>query len=141
MSFIDSVKHIEQLAVIDEFGGRGSPDKIRRFYIILRVMDDNGELFEITSGDIRDAVNAEQLVLADYMGFNKIPLADNENGDFMYVGAIYKDGTNFIVVDPIKYTGNISICVKILKEKGGDILASTCYLSDFPSTFHLSKKS
>lgn len=139
MSFIDSVKHIEQLAVIDQFGGRGSPDKIRRFYIILRVMDDNGELIEISSGDIKDAVNDEQLVLTDYMGFNDIPLTEHDDNHFLYVGAIYKDGTNFIVVDPISYTGDISVCVKIKKEKGGDVFASTCYLSDFPSTFHLSK--
>lgn len=139
MSFIDSVKHIERFAVTDEFGGRGSPDKIHRFYIVLRVMDDAGEPIEITFGDIQAAVTAGQLVLTDYMGFTDTPLGLDENSPFRVRDARYYNNTNFIYVDPVTFSGDISVCAKIKEKKDGDLIASTCYLSDFPSAFYLSK--
>lgn len=139
MSFIDSVKHTERFAVIDEFGGRGNPEKIRRFYIVLCVTDDNGEPIEITFGDIEDAVRNEQLVLTDYVGFTDIPLGLEDDSLFKVTDSKYYKENNFIYVEPVKYTGDISVCVKIQEKKDGDLIASTCYLSDFPSTLYLSK--
>jgi hypothetical protein len=139
MSFIDSVKYIERFAVTDEFGGRGKPEKISCFYIVLRVTDENGEPIEITFGDIEDAVRNEQLVLTDYVGFNDISLGLADDSLFKVTDAKYYKENNFIYVKPVKYKGDISVCVKIQGKKDGDLFASTCYLSDFPSTFYLSR--
>jgi hypothetical protein len=139
MSFIDSVKYIERFAVTDEFGGRGKPEKINCFYIVLRVTDENGEPIEITFGDIEDAVRNEQLVLTDYVGFTDTPLGLADDSLFKVTDAKYHKENNFIYVKPVTYTGDISVCVKIQEEKDGGLIASTCYLSDFPSTFYLSK--
>jgi len=139
MSFIDSVKHIERFAVIDEFGGRGNPEKISHFYIVLRILDDNGEPAEITLGDIKDAVKKEQLVLTDYVGFTDIPLGLDKSSPFMVKDAKYYKSNNFIYVDPVTFRGDISVCAKIKEKKDGDLIASTCYQSDFPSAFYLSK--
>jgi len=139
MSFIDSIKHIERFAVIDEFGGRGNPEKIRRFYIVLRVTDDNGELIEITFGDIKSAVSAGQLSLTDYVGFTDVSLGLDDSSQFRVTNAEYHNNSNFISVEPAAFSGSLSVCAKIQEKKDGNLITSTCYLSDFPSTFYLSK--
>lgn len=54
MSFLDKVKYINQLAVVDEFGGRGHADKITRFYIVFRVTDGSGNDIEVTKEEMED---------------------------------------------------------------------------------------
>ncbi|WP_277972987.1 hypothetical protein [Pantoea agglomerans] len=129
MSFVDKVKYISQLAVVDEFGGRGHADKITRFYIVLRVTDGSGNEVEVTAAEVEEAVAAKNIVLCDYP----------DNDDFIVSGRQYKNNTNFIVVGLGGFSGSTSLCVSF-RNDDGSVIASTAYLSDFPSCFFLNKK-
>lgn len=143
MSFIDKVQYINQLAVVDEFGGRGHADKITRFYIGFRVTDGSGNDLQVTKEEVEDAVGNKNIVLCDYLDnkdYTLALLASNPNNcDFIVSGTNYINNTNIIIVDMGKFSDNASICVKLL-DGNGSLLASTAYLSDFPSCFFLNKK-
>lgn len=94
MSFVDSIKYIEQRNVIDEFVDGATPTKSAHF----------------TS----------------------------------YSGARIKMETpsKIISLSPAGFTGDISISGKFCSDKNAaSNIASTDYLSDFPSCFFLNKKS
>ncbi|OAH32777.1 hypothetical protein [Serratia marcescens] len=144
MSFIDSVKNIGLFAIIDEYGGKGSPAEINDFYIVLRVTDNRGQSIQITSGDVDEAVRNNQFMLSDYMGVNKIPLGMNNDNRFDFnindvkYNSIYN--YNYFSVGTSMFHGSCSVCAIIRKEQDGEIIASTCYQSRFQSTLYLSKK-
>lgn len=143
MSFIEKVKYISQLAVVDEFGGRGHADKINRFYIVFRVTDESGNDIEVTAGEVEDAVKAENIILCDYLDNRRFTLGVLEkkpdNCEFIVVGKLYKNNTNLIGVDVAEFSENASICVTFRNE-ADSVIASTTYLSDFPSCFFLNNK-
>lgn len=143
MSFVDKVKYISQLAVVDEFGGRGHADKITRFCIIFRVTDGSGNEVEVTTAEVEEAVKAKNIVLCDYLDNKEYTLGvaakNPDNDDFIVSGRQYKNNTNLIVVDMGGFSGNTSLCVSF-RNNDGSVIASTTYLSDFPSCFFLNKK-
>ncbi|WP_277973503.1 hypothetical protein [Pantoea agglomerans] len=143
MSFVDKVKYINQLAVVDEFGGRGHADKITRFYIVLRVTDGNGEDIEITAAEVEEAVKGNNIVLCDYLNNREFTLGvlekNPDNCDFIVVGKLYQNNTNLIGIDVREFKENASVCV-MFRDNAGAVIASTTYLSDFPSCFFLNKK-
>jgi hypothetical protein len=144
MSFIDSIKYIERLSVVDEFGGRGGKDKISKIYICLKVTNENGEPIEISFGDIKNAATEGKIVVSDYMGVTNYDVGINktDNSQFIVSDAVYKWQTNIITLEPVKFSGNISLCVKFRNENNDkNIITSTCYLSDFPSAAYFSKSS
>jgi hypothetical protein len=144
MSFIDKIKYINQLAVVDEFGGRGHADKITRFCIIFRVTDGSGNEIEVTTTEVEEAVKAKNIVLCDYLDNKEYTLGiaakNPDNCDFIVAGMAYKNNTNLIVVDMGRFSDNTSLCVSF-RNDDGSVIASTTYLSDFPSCFFLNKKS
>jgi len=143
MSFIDKVKYINQLAVVDEFGGRGHADKITRFYIVFRVTDENGSDIEVTKEEAEEAVLEKNIVLVDYLNTKAYTLgvlaSNPDNCDFIMAGKLYKSNTNLIGVDVAKFSENASICVSF-RNSDDSVIAETTYLSDFPSCFFLNKK-
>lgn len=145
MSFTDKVKHISQFAIIDEFCGRGAADKISRFYIVLRVTDENGNPLQITSDEVKEAIQKVKpnIVLADYLGNNEYTMemwSDNPGVcDFLILGNQYRNNVNIMGVDVWKFRASASLCVKIRSDDGSE-MASTTYLSDFPSCFFLNRK-
>jgi len=143
MSFIDKVQYINQLAVVDEFGGRGHADKITRFHIVFRVTDGSGNDIEVTKDEMEEGVLSKNIVLCDYLDNKDYTLAlltsNPDNCDFIVSGTNYIYNTNIINVDIGKFSDNASLCVKFLGDNGS-LLASTTYLSDFPSCFFLNKK-
>lgn len=144
MSFVDSIKHIEQLSIIDEFGGRGNAGKINTFHIILRVTDENGNSIEISLDDIKRAASNGQIILSDYIGLANYSVGINEDTtkQFIIKDSIYKYHTNIITLSPSEFTGDISLSVKFRANKDDEKdIASTAFLSDFPSTFFLSRSS
>lgn len=142
MSFIDIVKNVRQLSVIDEFGGRGSAGKIKKFYIVFRVTDESGSEIEVGKMDVESAVLNNNLVISDYMGNAEYTLSvlnnNPKNTHFIVSKVEYKFNSNIITVDVREFKGNASISVKF--KRGSEVIASTCYLSDSPSCFFLSKK-
>lgn len=142
MSFIDKVKYINQLTVVDEFGGRGLADKISRFYIAFRVTDENGSEIEVTKEEVEEAILDKNIVISDYMGSREFTLGVLRNNpdkcDFVMTGKLYKYNINMIGVDVREFRDNACICVSFRK-KGSEIV-STTYLSDFSSTFFLNRK-
>lgn len=142
MSFIDSIKYIDRLSVVDEFGGRGDKNDISKIYISLKVTDENGNPIEISFGDIKNAASEGQIIVSDYMGITNysIGIADTDKTNFIVTDSIYKWNTNIITLKPSTFSGRISLCVKFRKQNNDDdIISSTCYLSDFPSTAYFSK--
>lgn len=158
MSFVDTVKYVRQLSVVDEFGGRGDADNISKFYIVFRATDDSGNELQVSLEDVEEALMEAEpdIILSDYIGKEvwHIATLDNDNTRyFKLAGVDFRDNVNIITVkvndifhtdDKIKDT---SICVKFLQDVKGDDgstkkaeLVSSCYLSDFPSTFYLKKK-
>lgn len=153
MSFIDSVDYISQLSVVDEFGGRGDANKISCFYIVFRVMDDSGNNLQVSLEDIQTTLVAEVpgIVLTDYMGSTEwhIGILDNDSSTYFILDVVeYRNNANIIKVK-VKDTfqQNAAICVKFQRsvtDDAGNVttteLSSSCYLSDFPSTFYINKK-
>lgn len=143
MSFIDKVKYINQLAVVDEFGGRGHADKITRFCIVFRVTDENGSDIEVTKEEAEEAVLKKNIVLVDYLNSREYALAvlasNPDNCDFIMSSKSYQNNTNLIGIDVAKFSGNASICVTF-RDDNNSVIAATSYLSDFPSCFFLNKK-
>jgi hypothetical protein len=143
MSFIDKVKYINQLAVVDEFGGRGHVDKITRFCIVFRVTDKSGNDIEVTNAEIEDAVKAKNIVLCDYLDNKEFTLGvaekNPDNCDFIVSGRQYKNNTNLVVVDVRDFKDNASLCVSF-RNDDSSVIASTTYLSDYPSCFFINKK-
>jgi hypothetical protein len=71
MRFIDKVKYINQLAVVDEFSGRGHADKITHFCIVLRVTDGSENVIEVTKEEVEEAISEKNIVLFDYLNNRK----------------------------------------------------------------------
>lgn len=150
MSFVDTVKYVNQLAVVDEFGGRGLAEKIRRFYIVFRATDECGNELQVSEDDVKEAVIEKDIIVTNYIGSNEWTIScllNDHHYFFALEGSSFVNGVNIItvriqdnVVDgygkPVNL-GNTSICVKFKKNDAE--LISSCYLSDFPSTFFLSK--
>lgn len=142
MSFIHNVKYVRQLSVIDEFGGRGHPARIKKFYIIFRVTDGDGSEISVSKTDVEEAVLSKYLVISNYIGdveYTLGVLEHNPNKDHFIVNKIdYKYNTNIITVGVRDFEGNASISVKFKNDN--QVIASTSYLSGSPSCFFLSKK-
>ncbi|QIU88414.1 hypothetical protein [Yokenella regensburgei] len=140
MSFIDSIKYIQQLNVIDEFGGRGRSNKISKFYIILKVTDESGNPIEISFGDVSDAVKNGQFVISDYIGLKDYSTGNigDSGSDFILKDAVYRFEDNIITFEPSLLARSTSVSVKFKNDRNDiAVIASTCYQSDFPSTFYL----
>ena len=143
MSFLDKVKYINMLSVVDEFGGRGNADKITRFYIAFRTSDENSCEIEVTKAEIEEAILDKNIIITDYPGNRQYTLGvlkSNANKcDFVMTDKSYTNHVNLIGIDVGAFTGTASICVSFRKNDNS-VIASTSYLSDFPSTFFLHKK-
>lgn len=141
MSFIETVKYVRQLIVIDEFGGRGHSEKIKKFYIIFRVADKNGTEVAVSRNEIEEAVLKKYLVISNYMGDEEYTLGlleNNQNSDHFTVSKVdYTFNSNVITLSVRAFQGSSSISVKFKKDN--EIIASTCYLSGNSSCFFLSK--
>jgi len=144
MSFLDKIKYINMLSVVDEFGGRGHSDKITRFNIAFRVTDENGCETEVTKGEVEEAILDKNIVITNYPGNREYTLGVLKNNpdkcDFVMMDKSYRNYVNLIGVDVREFRDNASICVS-LRKNDGSVIASTSYLSDFPSTFFLNGKS
>lgn len=143
MSFLDKVKYINMLSVVDEFGGRGNADKITRFYIAFRVSDENSCDIEVTKAEIEEAILDKNIVITDYTESREYTLGVLKNNaakcDFVMASKIYKNNVNLIGINTGGFNDTASICVSFRKDDGS-VIASTSYLSDFPSTFFLNGK-
>lgn len=152
MSFVDTVKYVRQLSIVDEFGGRGDANNIRQFYIVFRATDDDGNDLQVSAEDVDAAllkVNPD-ILLTNYIGNDDwgIAVLSNDNTHNFYLGGVaFKNGFNIITVNVKEtFTGNHAICVKFLQDEtdteGNTTkveLVSSTYLSDFPSTFYISR--
>ena len=144
MSFIDAIRYIEQLSVIDEFGGRGRASKISKFYVILKVTDGEGNAIEIPFADIQNAISNGQFVISDYIGLNDYSTGNiNDNvSAFIIKDAVYKWDSNIITIEPTPTAKSTSVSVKFKNSRSdSDVIVSTCYQSDFPSTFYFDRDS
>ena len=142
MSFIDSIKFIEQLNVVDEFFGRGDVSKINYFYITLKVTDETGSPIQISFDDVSKAATDQQIIISDYAGINNYTLGikDDTTKDFTINDVLFKYNTNIIKLSISKFTGNSTISVQFKTDKDDQKnIATSCYLSDTPSTFYLSR--
>ncbi|ADP10404.1 hypothetical protein EJP617_07230 [Erwinia sp. Ejp617] len=142
MRFIETVKHVRQLSVIDEFGGRGNAGKIKEFYIIFRATDGNGTELAVSKNDVEEAVLNNCISICNYIGDAEYTLGlleRNPNNDHFIVSKVdYKFNSNIITLSVRDFKGYASISVKFKNEN--KIIASTCYLSGNPSCFFLSRK-
>lgn len=153
MSFVDTVKYVHQLSVVDEFGGRGDAGTISKFYIVFRATDDYGSDLQVSQDDVVAALmaSAPEMLLTDYIGNEEWHIGVLENDPSTYfklAGVDFRNNVNIITVN-VKdtFTQDTAICVKFqenVTDEAGKAttaeLASSCYLSDFPSTFYLKKK-
>ncbi|CAO98071.1 hypothetical protein [Erwinia tasmaniensis] len=141
MSFIETVKYVRQLSVIDEFGGRGSAEKIKKFYIIFRAVDQNGTEVEVSRKEIEEAVLKKYLIISNYIGDEEYTLGlleNNQNSDHFTVSKVdYMFNSNVITLAVREFKGNSSVSVKFKIDS--EIIASTCYLSGNSSCFFLSR--
>ncbi|MGV2814526.1 hypothetical protein [Enterobacter cancerogenus] len=153
MSFIDTVKYVRQLSVVDEFGGRGDASNISKFYIVFGIMDDNGNNLQVSLEEIEAALmdDIPGLVVTDYMGTEEwhIGLLDKDvTSYFKLAGVDFRNNVNIITVKVNEsFTQDAAICVKFQQSVTDDEgkltkaeLVSSSYLSDFPSTFYLKKR-
>jgi len=150
MSFVDTVKYVNQLTVVDEFGGRGLAEKISKFYIVFRATDYSGNELQVSNDEVKEAIEEHDIVITNYMGDETWIIAGLRNDHhyfFAFGGVRFVNGINIITVliqdnvvdgdgNPVTL-GNTSVCVRFNMECSE--LVSSCYLSDFPSTFFLSK--
>lgn len=42
MSFVDNIRYVRQLSVVDEFGGLGDPGKVSFICVVFRATDNDG---------------------------------------------------------------------------------------------------
>lgn len=154
MSFVDTVKYVRQLSVVDEFGGRGDADNISKFYIVFRATDDSGNDLQVSLNDVEEALQEDvpDIILTDYIGKTtwKIATLDSDTTRyFKLAGVDFRNNANIITVKvKDNFKESTSVCVKFQQDVKNDDgstkkveLVSSCYLSDFPSTFYLKKKS
>lgn len=143
MSFTDKIKYINQLAMVDEFGGRGPADKITKFCIAFRLTDETGNDIELTDAEVEDAVAGKNIVLCDYLSTKTYTLGsalkNPDSCDFVTTSRQYKNNTNLIHVAVREMKTDACLCVTFMDDNSTP-LASTTYLSDFPSCFFLNKK-
>lgn len=141
MNLIDSGRYITNLNIVDEFGGRGDSNRIKKFYISLKVTDAHATEIELSKINIIKAVLDKKIIITNYMGNTDYTLGildgNPEKSNFIVSDVIYKLGTNIITIDVGDFYEDASISVRFKTDGGGDF--STCYLSDFPSYFFLSK--
>lgn len=136
MSFVDNIKYVRQLSVVDEFGGLGEPDKISRFYVAFRATDNEGKDIRVSEADVVAAIREKDIVMADWAGLNNYPLApDAANPDgcnFIFSGCRYRDSINILAITLAgDYRENAGICVRFMD--GDTEITSSCYLSPYPS--------
>lgn len=152
MSFVDTVKYVRQLSVVDEFGGRGDADNISKFYIVFRATDDSGNDLQVSLEDVEDALmeDVPDIILTDYIGKEswKIATLDSDNSHyFKLAGVDFRNNVNIITIKvKDNFKEDTALCVKFqqdVKDADGKTqkveLVSSCYLSDFPSTCYLKK--
>lgn len=153
MSFVDTVKYVRQLSIVDEFGGRGDADDISKFYIVFRATDDSGNDLQVSLEDVLEALmeDVPDIILTDYIGKEVWHIATLDNDDSCYfklAGVDFRSNVNIITVKvKDNFKQNTALCVKFqqdIKDVDGKAqtveLVTSCYLSDFPSTFYLKKK-
>lgn len=142
MSFVEKIKYIRTLSVVDEFGGKGDAGKIRKFYIVFRIADLNGSFVSVSKPEVLEAVQNKNIVISDYIGeavFTTGVLDDNPQNDHFIISDIaYRFDYNILTVKVASFSDDVSISVKF--KDGDDVIATTSYLSDIPSGFFLSKK-
>lgn len=157
MSFVDTVKYVRQLTVVDEFGGRGDADNISKFYIVFRATDDSGNDLQVSLEDVEEALleGVPDIILTDYIGNEEWHIGVLKNSDtcyFQLAGVDFRNNANIITVEvkDLFHTDekmkDTSVCVRFQQDVKNDDgstkkaeLVSSCYLSDFPSTFYLKK--
>lgn len=152
MSFIDTVKYVRQLSVVDEFGGRGDADNISKFYIVFRATDDSGNDLQVSLKDVEEALleTVPDIILTDYIGKEEWHIGILENDTTCYfklAGVDFRNNVNIITVKvKDNFKKDTALCVRFqqdVKNNDGSTkkvdLVSSCYLSDFPSTFYLKK--
>jgi hypothetical protein len=151
MSFVDTVKYVRQLQVVDEFGGRGDVNNISQFYIIFRATDDSGNEIHVSKEDVEAALKEDvpDIILTDYIGKTewKIATLGEDNLHFELDGVDFRNNVNIITIKiRDSFKEDTTICVRFqqdVKDDAGSTkkveLVSSCYLSDFPSCFFLNK--
>ena len=143
MGFLDKVNYINMLSGVDEFGGRGNADKITRFYIAFRASNENSCDIEVTKAEIEEAILDRNIVITDYTESQEYTLGVLKSNaakcNFVMANKSYKNNVNLIGINVGEFNDTASICVSFRKGDGS-VIASTSYLSDFPSTFFLDGK-
>lgn len=153
MSFVDTVKYVRQLSIVDEFGGRGDANSISKFYIVFRATDDSGNDLRVSLEDVEEALMEDEpdIILTDYIGKAAWQIATLDKDDTRYfklAGVDFRDNANIITVKVKEnFNEDTSLCVRFQRDvrdadgkKNKVELVSSCYLSDCPSTFYLKKK-
>lgn len=136
MSFVDNIRYVRQLSVVDEFGGLGEPGKVSFFCVAFRATDNDGQDIRVSEADVVAAIKEKDIVMADWAGLNNYSLApDAANPDgchFVFSGCWYRDNVNFLRVTLAgDYPENAGICVRFMD--GDTEITSSCYLSPYPS--------
>jgi hypothetical protein len=142
MSFVDSIKYIRQLSVVDEFGGLGDASKISRFYVVFRATDSDGEDIEVSETDVVEAIRDKNIEITDWVGlssYSLAPEAANADGDhFVFGGFQHRNNVNIFEINLAEeFRDDVSFCVRFMD--GDTELMSSCYMSSYPSAIFTSK--
>jgi hypothetical protein len=144
MSFIDKVKQATHFSIIDEFGGKGRADRITYFYIVLKLIDENGEVVTLNDSDVSSAVGNGNITISNYIGDAEYSIAilENNPGKSQFVISTVNSnsaGFSFIKVKVTEYF-NIDSSISVKFKDGNVEFLSTCYSSYFSSFAYLSRK-
>lgn len=142
MSFVDNIKYIRQLSVVDEFGGLGEPGKISRFFVVFRATDNDGQDIRVSDADVVAAIREKDIVIADWAGLNNhslSPDAANPDGcNFIFSGCRYRDCINILAITLAgDYRENAGLSVRFMD--GDTEITSSCYLSPYPSAVFINR--
>ncbi|WP_337013689.1 hypothetical protein [Pantoea sp. AS142] len=142
MSFVDNVKYVRQLSVVDEFGGLGEAAKVSRFYVTFRATDDDGQDIRVSEADVVAAIREKDIVIAGWAGLNNYSLAaDAANPDgcpFIFSGCRYRDSLNILAISFAgDYREDAGLSVRFMD--GDTEITSSCYLSPFPSAVFINR--
>lgn len=142
MSFVDNIKYVRQLSVVDEFGGLGEAGKVSRFYVAFRATDNEGKDIRVSEADVVAAIREKDIVIADWVGLNNYPLAPgaaNPDGcRFIFSGCRYRDCVNILAITLAgDYREDAGLSVRFMD--GETELTSSCYLSPYPSAVFIHK--
>lgn len=143
MSFVDSIKYIRQLSVVDEFGGLGDAGKISCFYVVFRATDSDGEDIRVSEADVVKAIREKDIEITDWVGLSRYSLApEAANADgypFVFGDFQYRNNVNILAINLAEeFREDAGLCVRFMA--GGTELMSSCYMSSYPSAIFTSKQ-